>query len=293
MDDHRNSALGELAAELRKLRAASGGPTQQCLAERISMSRSMISEFLGGKRLPSWEQTKSLLEAMAPGVIGRPERLGSWRALWQRAHDEQDARKYSWHPFADEPPISPLPEAPLLDQTTSGPITATWYRDNPEFYGAAAESVRRAQRDIRTTYIRRYPPSTFTSPASAAYFAAILDWARESGETQRSARRVFGVTTRSGVPEPKMLEWLHGHRLATADLLNYEAGVFEWGADADGVNMCLLDDDSAFLAFSGASRQQLNGFSVADRTFVDYFVRYFEQLWAASEPLELYLDRKA
>ncbi|MRH93088.1 hypothetical protein GFY24_37675 [Nocardia sp. SYP-A9097] len=228
---------------------------------------------------------------MAPKNAKDPAWLAEWHARWERVRAERDAWRH--RPIETEPGIMPdsaaLQEVPLLESTTTSNICATWYRDNPEFYSAAAEVVRKAQRDIRVTYLRRHPPTMFTSPASAAYFAAILDWARECDAGERSARRVIAVPPTGIGPEPAMLGWLRRHHDETEGLLNYEASVFEWGATADGVNMALLDDDVAFLAFSGGSRQKLNGFSVADPTFVEYFIRYFEQLWSASRPLEAYL----
>jgi hypothetical protein len=104
---------------------------------------------------------------------------------------------------------------------------------------------------------------------------------------------VIGVPIVQGAPEEAMSTWLRDHHATTVDLLAYEATVVEWSASADGVNMALIDDSIAFLAFSGGGRQNLNGFSVANPTFVAYFVHYFEQLWAAAAPLGEYLDRRA
>lgn len=297
MSTHRDRAIAEFAAALRKLRERSGAPTQQVLATQMNVSRSMVAEWLSGKRLPSWPRTEAYLTTCAPELAKDPAWLENWRRHWERARDEEDAHRYGLAgPIGRGPREdiagSGVPMATatsLLEQATTKNLTATWYRDNPEFYGAAAEYVRRAERDIRVTYIRRYPPTMFTSQAAADYFAAVLDWARDCGDQQRSVRRVIGVPTPSGAIEPAMLSWLRDHHTATADLLNYEANIFEWTVAADGVNMALLDDDIAFLAFSGVGRQRLNGFSVADHGFVDYFVNYFEQIWSASTPLEDYL----
>ena len=80
------------------------------------------------------------------------------------------------------------------------------------------------------------------------------------------------------------------HRAETQQVLNYEARVLPWHTSADGLNMALLDESVAFLAFSGGGRQKLNGFSVQDATFVKYFLAHFDQLWYGLEPLENYLE---
>ncbi|MET8183794.1 hypothetical protein [Streptomyces sp. NPDC005336] len=169
-------------------------------------------------------------------------------------------------------------------------LAATWYRSNPEFYDAAAKRVRTARSEIRVTYTRRYPPDQYTTRASADYFAAILDWAREDTEEQRSVRRIIGIPEANGVPDRDVLAWARQHRSDTADILNYEASVLRWPVAADGLNMALIDDSVVFLAFSGGARQKLNGFSVEDRTFMSYFAAYFEQMWTPLQPLGSYLD---
>jgi hypothetical protein len=55
--------------------------------------------------------------------------------------------------------------------------------------------------------------------------------------------------------------------------------------------MALIDEDAAFLAFSGGSLQKLNGFSVQDATRAGYFIRYFDQLWSGSDSMATYLRR--
>ncbi|KAA2261467.1 hypothetical protein F0L68_16930 [Solihabitans fulvus] len=139
------------------------------------------------------------------------------------------------------------------------------------------------------TYVRRYPPTDFTTPTSAEYFKALLDWADTRDDSERSVRRIIGVPEKNGVPEPAMLDWIRDHHAATKDIRNYEIAVLPWHTTADGLNMALMDQHTAFVAFSGGSRQKLNGFSVADPTFTAYFIRHFDQLWAQLDPLDVFL----
>ncbi|WP_067470322.1 hypothetical protein [Nocardia amamiensis] len=178
-----------------------------------------------------------------------------------------------------------------IDATTTSLVRTTWYRDNPEFYRAGADFARRATSEIRVTYIRQYPPTVFTAPASAEYFATILGWAQQHDGGQRSVRRIIGIPHKAGTADSAMLGWVRQHYSDTAEILNYEATVMPWNEAGDGLNMALMDDDVALLAFSGGGRQKLNGFSVEDPTFVSYFIRHFDQLWSALEPLPDYLTR--
>ncbi len=278
------------AAELRRVRADGGNRTQEYLAKQTGISRAMVSDWLSGKRFPDWQRTRAFLVACAPERENDQEWLRQWRSRWNVVWELSDTRQHSAAPVPTG--WGGLPEVPLLEQTTTSGVDVTWYRDNPEFYSAAAERVRRAEHDIRVTYIRRHPPTLFTSPASADYFSAILHWAKECGDQQRSARRIIGAPTVEGALEPTMSAWLREHHADTADLLSYEAVVFEWPVSADGLNMALIDEEVAFLAFSGGSRQKLNGFSVANGAFVAYFIRYFEQLWSAARPLGEYLTTR-
>ncbi|MFD0210627.1 hypothetical protein ACFVH9_16185 [Streptomyces hirsutus] len=168
-------------------------------------------------------------------------------------------------------------------------LAAHWYRNNREFYEAAGERARQARSEIRVTYTRRYPPTQYTTPASAAYFKAILDWAGEDSDDERSVRRIIGVPERDGRPDADMFAWARQHYDDTRHILTYEASVLRWTATADGLNMALIDDSVVFLAFSGGPRQKLNGLSIEDPTFMTYFAAYFDQLWAALTPLGTYL----
>ncbi|MCZ0979550.1 hypothetical protein O1L60_12010 [Streptomyces diastatochromogenes] len=165
-----------------------------------------------------------------------------------------------------------------------------WYKDNREFYEAAAERVRGAASEIRVTYTRRYPPDQTSTNASREYFRAVQEWAAADSEDERSVRRIIGVPERDGVPDKDVLAWVRRHHEATGGVLNYEAAVLRWTAAADGINMALIDDSAAFLAFSGGSKQRLNGFSVEHPRFMGYFAAHFDQLWVALPSLAHYLD---
>ncbi|MGW1902656.1 helix-turn-helix domain-containing protein [Streptomyces hirsutus] len=265
------------AAVLRELRRAAGKPTEEAIARKMACcGRSSVSAMLNGRRFPSWEHTA----AFARAVDTNPEKL---RAQWVGASRQiEEAAKGS------PAPRTPLP---LISDPQAGEavLAAHWYRNNREFYEAAGERARQARSEIRVTYTRRYPPTQYTTPASAAYFKAILDWAGEDSDDERSVRRIIGVPERDGRPDADMFAWARQHYDDTRHILTYEASVLRWTAAADGLNMALIDDSVVFLAFSGGPRQKLNGLSIEDPTFMTYFAAYFDQLWAALTPLGTYL----
>ncbi|MFF0357289.1 MULTISPECIES: helix-turn-helix domain-containing protein [unclassified Nocardia] len=274
------TATDRFAAKLRAHRERFGNPTQQVLAGRMMISRAMVADWLSGNRFPSWRHTEALVVACEPALAENAAELREWQSLWEQTRADRDAERYGSGPA----------DVLVREDTSTSLISTTWYRDNPEFYSAAARQVRAATQEIRCTYLRAHPPTSFASSASADYFEAVLDWARSCGNEQRSARRVIAAPTRNGVVVPSMLDWLRSHRDQTAGILSYEANVIDWSAVVDGVSMALLDDTVAFLAFSGGGRQKLNGFSVTDRNFVGYYIVNFEQMWSASTPLAEFLD---
>ncbi|MFF7725280.1 helix-turn-helix domain-containing protein [Streptomyces sp. NPDC008001] len=281
------------ARQLRELRRRTlTMPTEAALARRMRCARSTVSAILNGRRFPTWPRTAAFVEA-----CGGVEK--DWLELWLRAkrHIEEARRGAGVPATVPAPAAAPVP-APLLAPLPvpegagagSAMLAAQWYRNNREFYGAAAERVREARSEIRVTYMRRYPPTQYTTPASAAYFEAVLGWAGEDSEDERCVRRIIGIPEHGGTPDGDMLDWARRHHEDSKGILNYEASVLRWPVAADGLNMALIDDSVVFLAFSGGPRQKLNGFIVEDPTFMSYFASYFEQLWAALQPLGAYLQ---
>ena len=266
------------AAELRELRRRTyRKPTEEALARKIGCGRSTVSAILNGRRFPSWEHTAAFVEACG----GNPAK---WRERWLQVNRQiEEAGKGNPVPL---PQLSPVGKVELDGDAL---LAAHWYRNNREFYEAAAARVRQARSEIRVTYTRRFPPTQYTTRAAAEYFKAIVDWAAEDTDDERCVRRIIGIPERDGVPDDAMCSWARQHHEDTKSLLTYEASVLRWPAAADGLNMALIDDDVVFLAFSGGPRQKLNGFSVENPTFLSYFAGYFEQLWAVLQPLEDYL----
>lgn len=66
------------AAELRKLRAAAGGPTYRVMAKLANYSPTTLSEAASGKKLPSWEATAAYVRVCGGDVH-------KWRRKWEQA----------------------------------------------------------------------------------------------------------------------------------------------------------------------------------------------------------------
>lgn len=266
------------AAELRELRRRTfKKPTEVAFARKMECGRSTVSAILNGRRFPSWEHTAAFVEACGANP-------SQWRERWLQANRQiEEARK------GRPAPLEQLPFAGGTEVMGDAMLAAHWYRNNREFYEAASARARQARSEIRVTYTRRYPPTQYTTPASADYFRTILGWASEDSDDERSVRRIIGIPERDGVPDSDMLSWARQHHEDSKNILTYEASVLRWTAAADGLNMALIDDSVVFLAFSGGPRQKLNGLSVEDPTFMTYFAAYFDQLWASLQPLGTYL----
>ncbi|MGW4026318.1 helix-turn-helix domain-containing protein [Streptomyces sp. NPDC005009] len=267
------------AAELRELRRMAGKPTEETIARKMECcGRSTVSAMLNGRRFPTWEHTA----AFAQALNADPSRL---RRQWGEASRQIEEASKGFVPPHTQLPFISGPQA--MGETM---LAAHWYRNNREFYEAACARVRQARSEIRVTYTRRYPPTQYTTRASADYFKAILDWASEDSDDERSVRRIIGVPERDGRPDSDMFSWARQHYEDSKHILTYEANALRWTAAADGLNMALIDDSVVFLAFSGGPRQKLNGLSIEDPTFMTYFAAYFDQLWAALQPLGTYLS---
>ncbi|MGC9442019.1 hypothetical protein [Streptomyces sp. WG5] len=253
-------------------------PTVEAISRRMGCcGPSTVSAMPNGRRFPTWEHTAAFAHALDVA----PSRL---RNQWVEASRQIEEASKGF--------LSSRAQLPLI----SGPqvmgeamLAAHWYRNNREFYEAACARIQQARSEIRVTYTRRYPPTQYTTRASADYFRAVLEWAREDSDDERSVRRIIGVPERDGPPDSDMLAWARQHHEDSKHILTHEANVLRWTAAADGLNMALIDDSVVFLAFSGGPRQKLNGLSIENPTFMTCFAAYFDQLWAALQPLETYL----
>lgn len=293
-DQARRAALREFSQALTELRRQADNPSEQSLAKHMNCGRSSVSEFLTGRRFPSWKLTAAFVLACG----GRPD---EWRARWLATDRVLTQSRSVEHgtPLTDGATIAPAATATTEPQQ-AGPVRrpssietdeevvfrATRYANHRRFYAAAKRQIDQTESQIRLVYVRQYPPSQYTSAEAADYFASVLDWAARPGV---SVRRIVGVPLRRGVPDKSILDWLREDG-STQKAFNFEVRIFEWDAQADGLSLAIFDDAPVFLAFSGRARQNLYGRSVADPDFARDYIDYFEQLWPGIRSIEEYLD---
>jgi transcriptional regulator with XRE-family HTH domain len=236
------------------------------IAKRSGYSATTVSDILHGKRFPKIEVAEDVVKAFG-GDFGQLS--GLWHELNKSRHNAG----------ATAPPG--------VEDVT---LAASWFATNSEFYAACRQSVEAATEDIRVTYIRQCPPNEVTSSEATAYFAAMLDWAAEP--LARSVTRVFGVPGKPSTARTNLLNFLQQHMREKnqRNLKNYTPLVFEYTADADGLNMALIDNDVAFLAISaGKYPQKLSGIRIDSSRYTQALITYFDQLSAGCMKLGDYL----
>jgi transcriptional regulator with XRE-family HTH domain len=262
----RSEALRRFSEEIRKLRLRSGQPTIKHIAEKSGYSPTTISDVLNGKRFLSVDVAKCIVVTLGYDFS---EVSQLWFSLSESVHNE-------------------VPLVPVGVQ--DGLVSATWYRNNGEFYSAARQSVDSATEEIRATYVRQYSPDDVSSKEAAEYFESVLKWAEAPGV--RSVNRIFGVPIRGQWARERVLNYLRQHRreIEERHLRNYQVRVYEYTAGGDGLNMVLFDREVSFIAVSARGPQQLTGMRLDDETFTRYLVEHFDQLLAGSELLADYLD---
>jgi transcriptional regulator with XRE-family HTH domain len=236
------------------------------IADRSGYSATSVSEVLNGKRFPSHD----LAECITRAIGANFEEI---RELWNELSESVSN-------------IVPVTPEGVSDET----IRATWFQDNSEFYAACRQGVMTANRQIRTTYVRQYPPNEVSTDEAAKYFAAVLDWA--GGPGPRSVKRIYGVPVAEPRERRNMVNFLQAHLAETEgrELKNYQARVYEYTARADGLNMALFDEEVAFLAISEFTAQDLSGMRIDNPQYTKYLVKHFDQLLSGCTLLADYLD---
>lgn len=284
-------AVQRFADELDNIYRASSLRTYETLAKALMCSRTTATAILNGERFPEKDLIPRFIEACA-GNASQTQAQTLVDRLYVLWEDAQEARRSEKRGRHSKQSMGPLEAVPILGFTKSS-LPVTWYRNNSEFYGAAADYVRSAKSSIRVTYVRQTPPSLVTSPEAKAYFQAILDWASEPGA--HGASRILGVPEIDGTDgtyDESLLDWARLHEEETRDIINYEVRVMGWSNRSDGLNMALFDDDTVFFAISGkGSRQHLSGCSFTSAELLDLMVVHFDQLWGSLLDLSGYLRR--
>lgn len=162
-----------------------------------------------------------------------------------------------------------------LDVQEGGP-GEVFFATNEEFYSSAREAVHAAQREVRVTYFRQVPPTTLSSVESHEYFDEIVNFAHRKG----TVRRIVGIANET------MADWCVAQAAEVARHPRYSVRIIETANQAvEPMSVCLIDDDTMYMAFSGPTDQQLGGIREDAPKLVRFHQNRFDQLWGSGTDL--------
>ncbi len=270
LPDDYAAVVQRFADELHSIYRVSRFRTVQNLAEGIPCSRSTLTAYLNADRLPPERDfVYRFTSACVPEPAERDAAAGLLAEIWEEAQTTRRTRGRT-----------KTNQGEALLPFSKASVPRTLYRNNEEFYGAAAEYARNAHSVIRLTYVRQVPPSALTSDASGKYFEEVLNWARTPGP--RSVSRIVGIPEIDGKLDKQMVGWATEQAELMSSVPNYEVRAMKWFGRGDNLNMALFDDDTVFFAVSGIiNRQQLSGCSITDHDIHQLMSLHFDQLWGS------------
>jgi hypothetical protein len=160
-----------------------------------------------------------------------------------------------------------------------------FFATNEEFYGSAKDAVHRAKREVRVTYFRCVPPTKLSSEESREYFGEVIEFARKKG----TVRRIIGVSNDA------LADWCISQADQVSRIPGYNIRVIDTrNQPVEPMSVCLIDDETMFMAFSGPTDQQLGGIREDAPKLVQFHQNRFDQLWAgAVDLLEFAASRNA
>jgi hypothetical protein len=158
------------------------------------------------------------------------------------------------------------------------------YNTYGEFYSAMGRSASNARREVRASYMRRFPPASLGGEA-VRFFDCVVEWAHR--DPNHLLRRVFCK------PEGTLLEWVKAQDdISQREASNYSVKIVDWTVrDVDAVSVAIIDDDLVFFVFSG-QKEAMKGFSIKDARIATFFIEYYTQLWLSAQTLDEFISKK-
>ncbi|MBR7833298.1 hypothetical protein KDL01_08475 [Actinospica durhamensis] len=144
-----------------------------------------------------------------------------------------------------------------------------FYQQYEAFYESLTRQVCHAKREVRVSYLRRFPPDVLNSTAVDDYFKACLAWARQP---KRMFRRV--VTSDSA---GEMARWMESERELMRDN-DPRYLVRQVEVRGDAMSVAIIDHEYVYFAF-GAERSSVTGFSLRNVELAEYMITYHDELW--------------
>jgi hypothetical protein len=142
-----------------------------------------------------------------------------------------------------------------------------------EFYKQLQSAIASAKISLDLTHIRNEPPSAFSN--SEKYFDGVQDWCKKnkSGYLRR-------VTTMSN---DSMIQWVKELKKTEQAITNYHIKICEWTTSFPMVNMAIIDKEMVFITLTADIAEKTSGILIKDKKATQYFVQYFENIWATSK----------
>ena len=152
------------------------------------------------------------------------------------------------------------------------------------YYNDSLNMLNSTTQKIDLTHIRNEIPSDFIG--TGEWFTKIIEWADEHPDGR--VRRIISVSK----DKEKVVAWAKQLLNVTKTMKhgNFEIKVCNWKADFPAINMAIFDRRRVSVALTGSGATETAGFTISERAVVNYFVDYYNNVWAKSLPLEEYLE---
>ncbi|MFD5092035.1 hypothetical protein ACFWMR_15635 [Amycolatopsis thailandensis] len=164
----------------------------------------------------------------------------------------------------------------LRIEVQNGGPEEVFFATNEEFYSSAQDAVHGAKREVRVTYFRHVPPTALSSAESRKYFREVINFARNKG----NVRRIIGISSDA------MADWCVAQVGEVERNPRYNVRVIDTrNQTVEPMSVCLIDDDTMFMAFSGPTDQQIGGIREDAPKLVQFHQNRFDQLWTIGTDL--------
>lgn len=143
------------------------------------------------------------------------------------------------------------------------------------FYKELTIAMKGATTSLDLTHIRHEPPSSFTN--SDKFFDGVQTWCKKNptGYLRR-------VTT---VCNEDMKNWVRELKRTENEVNNYHVKICEWSTEFPMINMAIIDKKNVFLTLTGDISERTCAILIKDRKAAQYFVQYFDNMWALSKKI--------
>lgn len=169
----------------------------------------------------------------------------------------------------------------LLISKTNARSKIIPYATYKAYYDDLIDRLGSTQHKIDLTHIREESPREFEG--ASEWFEKVIEWA--DNHPHGRVRRIISAgseTMRTWAAELQQI----GRERRYA---NFEVRVCRWEASFPAVNLGIFDRHRVFVALTGATATETPGFSIAEPAIANYFVDYYNNIWARARSLEGYL----